>query len=84
MDESAYRKIREKTHAEAENIAIAWQNLALHASSREPPDWAMADDAYMHAIALAKDKLAEIVEDLEDDLERCPRIALEAARALVK
>ncbi len=81
-------ELREKMHAEPKNIAIAWQNLALHASSREPPDWATADDAYMHAITCfgthAEDKLAEIIEDLAADLEHCPRIAQEAARALVK
>jgi len=44
----------------------------------------MADDAYMHAIELVQGNLAEIVEDLEDDLERCPRVAELAARKLVK
>jgi tetratricopeptide (TPR) repeat protein len=74
-------ELREKTGAEKDNIAIAWQNLAMHASSREPPDWAAADDAYMHVLALTPDALDEIVEDLDEDLERCPRVAsLDRAR----
>jgi tetratricopeptide (TPR) repeat protein len=68
-------ELREKLHAAPDEIATAWQNLALHASYREPPDWAMADDAYMHVLELRKDALAEIIEDLEDDLDRCPRVA---------
>jgi len=76
-------ELRQKND-DPENVAIAWQNLAMHAAACDPPDWAMADDAYMHAIELVQANLAEIVEDLEDDLERCPRVAELAARKLVK
>jgi tetratricopeptide (TPR) repeat protein len=70
-------ELRDKT-GDQDNIAIGWQNLALHASSCEPPDWATADDAYMHAISLGGGNLAEIVEDLADSLDQCPRVAARA------
>lgn len=77
--------LREKIGADPDNIAVAWQNLAMHAASCEPPDWTTADDAYMHAITLVSSNLAEIVDDLEDSLDQCPHVAARArAVGLVK
>jgi tetratricopeptide (TPR) repeat protein len=75
--------LREK-NGDAENLAVAWQNLAMHAAEQEPPDWVTADDAYIHSLDLASDNLAEVVEDLGDSLDECPRVAERAKHALVK
>jgi tetratricopeptide (TPR) repeat protein len=71
-------ELREKAGGDDDGRALAWQNLGLHATSRDPPDWAMVDDAYDHVLALAPATLDEILVDLGADLEHCPRVAARA------